>query len=204
MSIQKLRRIAELNLCENCYEKYKAILEPSIKQWLFKPLSNWREVESNITQMVMKFKCVFKTNVIFISLDGDSNEKYADEVDVKTFEEIKRWGFKKKLRYLKDNEILQDSSYNFLYRMSEIRNRIHDPFKEFSEQDFALFSWAGAITHQIHSATMFNWEENTSSNMKANAEKVAEQMLLKINERVKYNLYSHNTDPERCFGVEHT
>ena len=183
MSLKNLRKIAELNLCENCYEKYKAILEPTMKKWLLNPLSDWRNVESNITQMVMKLKGVFKTDLIFMSLDEDSNEKYANEVDVKTFQEIKhRWGFKKKIKYLKDKGVLQDSSYNFLYKVSDIRNKIHELFDGFSEQDLNLFRWADAITSQIYYATMFKWGENTSSNTKANAEKVAEQMLSKIND----------------------
>ena len=90
-------------------------------------------------------------------------------------------GIHKKIRYLKKKGVLQDSSYNFLYRMNRIRNRIHEPFKEFSEQDLALFSRASAITHQIHSATMFSKLEPISENLKSNAEKVAEQLLSKIN-----------------------
>lgn len=183
MSIKKLRKIAELNLCENCYGTYKAILEPTIKQWLFKPLNDWRQVESDITQMVMKLKGVFKTDKIFLSLDEDSNEKYANEVDVKTFRKISYgWGFKKKIQYLKKKGVLQDSSYNLLYRVNQIRNRIHDPFKEFSEQDFALFYWASAITRQIHSATVFSKLEHISENLKSNAENLAQQLLSRIND----------------------
>ena len=132
------------------------MLEPTIKRRLLNPLSDWANVESNITQMVMKLKGVFKTDVIVLSLDDYSNEKHADEVDVKTFQEIKyRWGFKEKIQYLKKERVLGESSYNFLYKLSNIRNKIHEEFNEFTEQDLNLFRWADSITFQIHHATMF-------------------------------------------------
>ncbi|UCE16180.1 MAG: hypothetical protein JSV12_00740 [Candidatus Bathyarchaeota archaeon] len=181
MSLKRLRKIAELNLCENCYEKYKAILEPSIKQWLFQPLPDWRAVESYITQMVMKLEGVFKTDVIFISLDEDSNEKYANEVDVEAFQKIKYgWSLRDKIKYLKKMGILHDFSYNLLDRVREIRNRIHDEFYEFSENDLILFHWARTITSQIHWATMFPLNKETSENVRSNAEKLAEQLLQKL------------------------
>jgi hypothetical protein len=59
---------SELNLCEVCFREYKALIEPT-KSWLFKPLSDWRTVESHVTQMTMKFKGVFKCRLSIISLD---------------------------------------------------------------------------------------------------------------------------------------
>lgn len=182
MSLKNLRKIAELNLCEDCYEKYKALLEPTIEKWLFNPLRDWRDVESCITRMVMKSKGVFKSDLIFISIDEDSN-KFANEVDVKTFREIKKWAFKRKIDYLKKEGILGDSSYNFLDRVRKIRNRIHELFNEFSEQDLALFSLAREVTFQIYNATMFNLGDAMSKNIKSNAEKVAKHWLSKINDK---------------------
>ena len=183
MSLKRLRIIAELNLCENCYKNYKAMLEPTIKKWLLNPLTEWANVESNITQMVMKLKGVFKTDVIFLTLDDNSDEKYDDEVDVKTFQEIKRhWGFKRKIKYLRDEGVLGDSSYSLLFRLSNIRNKIHEEFSEFSEQDLNLFRRAHTITYQIHHATMFKPPEGISERLKPTAEKSAEQMLSKFND----------------------
>ena len=179
-TIQDLRKVAELNLCNDCFLKYKAVIEPTIKQWLFKPLSDWRVVESYATQMAMKIKGVFKGQLIFLSLDEGDDEKYADEVDAKAFRKIKKWNLKQKIDFLHKNGVLQDSSYRFLNKVREVRNRIHDEFAELSEQDFTLFYMASAITSQIYMATMHNLGENTSTNLKSNAEKVAEQLLLKI------------------------
>jgi len=159
-----------------------SMLEPTIKRWLLNPLSDWANVESNITQMVMKLKGVFKTDVIVLSLDDDSNEKHADEVEVKIFQEIRHWGFKEKIGYLKDKGVLGESSYTFLYKLSNIRNKIHEEFSEFSEQDLNLFRWADAITFHIHRATMFEAPEGISESLKSGAEKVAEQLLSKIND----------------------
>src|SRR4030065_1297476 len=177
-TIKDLRQNAELNLCESCFQKYKMLIEPTIREWLSKPLSDWSEVESLVTRMVMKKKGVFKGKMIFISLDEDSNEKYSDEVDVKAFQKIKKWGFKHKIDYLHENGILQDSSYRFLDKVREVRNRIHDESAQFSEQDRILFHLANVVTNQIYFVTMNGLGENISNNLKSNAEKFSEQCLL--------------------------
>lgn len=43
MRVDRLRKIAELNLCKDCYEKYKTIIEPSIKKLVASPLAGWPE-----------------------------------------------------------------------------------------------------------------------------------------------------------------
>jgi len=60
-----------------------------------------------------------------------------------------------------------------------VRNTIHDEplTAELSELDYALFSVASVITSQIWSALMIDWGEDISSNIRSNAEKVAEQWL---------------------------
>jgi len=177
MEIERLRKFAELNLCKDCYQKYLALIEPSIERWLFKPLGDWRNVESYVTRMVMKHFGVFKSDAIYVSLAEDAEKKYGDKVDVKAFRKIEKWGFKKKIEYLHKHGVLGDSSYDFLYIVSDIRNKIHDWFQEFSQQDLALFSWASAITSQMHSATTMNWPSEISANIKSNAEKTAEWLL---------------------------
>ncbi len=157
------------------------LIEGTIKNWLSQPISDWRQAESYVTQMVMKTKGVFKGKTIIISLDEGDEEKCADEVDVKAFREIKKWTFKWKIDFLYKNGILQDSSYKLLDKAREIRNTIHDEFAELSEQDYTLFYIANAITSQIWSAMMIDWGEDISTNLRSNAEKVAEQWLSRIN-----------------------
>jgi len=180
-TIEDLRRIAELNLCENCFQKYKMFIEPTIGDWLSNPLSDWSEVESNITQIVMKTKGIFKGKLIFISLDEGSNEKHSDEVDVKDFKVTKKWPFQQKINYLRKKGILKGSSYIVLDTAREVRNKIHDPYAPYSEHDRTLFHIANVITYQIWYATMIEIGEDTSNNLKSEAEKIAEQYLENLN-----------------------
>ncbi|MFZ3169653.1 MAG: hypothetical protein WA130_18720 [Candidatus Methanoperedens sp.] len=53
VTIEYLNETAKINLCPTCFEIYKASIEPSIKDLLFNPIDDWRDVESNITQMVL-------------------------------------------------------------------------------------------------------------------------------------------------------
>ena len=177
ITIEDLRRTAELTFCENCFQKYKAMIEPTIRDWLFNPLSDWSEVESQVTQIVMKTKGIFKGEEIFISLDEGSNEECSDEVDVNGFNVIKRWRFKWKIDYLRKEEILKGSSYKVLDKAREIRNNIHDPYASYSEHDRTLFYIANVITDKIWRATMVEMGEDTSNDLKSKAEKNAEQYL---------------------------
>jgi hypothetical protein len=182
VTIEYLRSLAELNLCKNCFQKYKALIEPTIKNWLAKPLSDWRQAESYITQMAMKTQGVFKGKTWVISFNKGEEEKVADYVDVKAFREVEKWGFKRKIDYLHKKGILQDSAYRLMDMARVVRNTIHEEplIAELSEQDYALFSVASAITSQIWSALMIDWGEDISSNIKSNAEKVAEQWLSQV------------------------
>lgn len=181
-TIEHLRKLAELNLCDNCFQKYKAFLEPTIQSTiqslLLRPLADWIETESEITQMVMKNKGIFKGEIIVISL-GNEESEVADMVnDVKAFRKIKKWRIKDKIDYLHDTGILQDSSYELLDKAREARNRLHDLIA-FSEQDYALFRLAYIITNQIWNATMTEQKE-ISIGLKTDAERKAKQWLEKL------------------------
>jgi hypothetical protein len=180
ITTEYLRNLAELNLCENCFQKYKALIEPTIKNWLAKPLSDWRQAEAYVTQIAMKTKGVFKGKTWVISFNKGEEEKVADYIDVKAFRRIEKiMGFKDKIDYLHKNEILQDSSYSLLDKAREARNKIHaEPIlAELSEEDYTLFSMASWIASQIWSAIRFDWEDEIVTNIKSNTEKVAEQWL---------------------------
>ena len=176
MEINKLRGIAKLNFCKECYAKYTAFIEPNIRP-LSQPLPDWRGAESTLTQLVMKHKGVFKGDVIFIAIDNDMDEKWPGQVDVIAFKEIKKWSLKRKLDYLRRHGILQNASYAFLNKVREIRNKIHEEFYDFSEEDMTLFRYARFITDQISGAILYDMPETFSATMTSNAEKMAEQLL---------------------------
>ena len=85
----------------------------------------FRQAESQITQIVMKTKGVFKGNTWVLSFNKSEEEKAADYIDVKAFRKIEKMGFKDKIDYLHKNGILQDSSYRLLDKAREARNKIH-------------------------------------------------------------------------------
>lgn len=179
VTIEYLGKIAELNLCQICFQKYKAIIEPSIKHYLSQPLSDFRQAESQITQIVMKTRGVFKGNIWILSFNKGEEEKVAEYIDVNAFRKIEKMGFKDKIDYLHKNGILQGSSYIILDKAREARNKIHaEPIlAEISEEDYTLFSMANWITSQIWSAMRFDWDEEITANINSNTEKVAEQWL---------------------------
>jgi hypothetical protein len=176
VTIEYLEKMAELNLCQDCFQKYKALIEPSIKRYLSQPLSDFRLAESQITQIMMKTKGVFKGNLWVLSFNKGEEEKVADYIDVKAFRKIEKMSFKGKIDYLHKNGMLQDYSYSILDKARDARNKIHAE-TELSKEDYALFSMANWITNQIWSTIRFNWEKEQIANIKFNTEKVAEQWL---------------------------
>lgn len=177
-TVEHLRKMVELNFCDKCFQKYKEFIEPTIQSTiqalLLRPLNDWIETESEITQIVMKNKGVFKGTAIVLFL-GKNENKFADMVDVKAFKEIKKWNFKRKIDYLHASDVLQDSSYELLNKARETRNRLHDLIV-FTEEDYALFHLAFIITHQIWNATVID-KKDISNWLKTDAEKYAKQWL---------------------------
>lgn len=184
MSLEQLSRSAELNFCEKCFRVYKALIEPSIKLMLFKPMAQWREVESYVTQMLAKAMGVVKGDLGIISL-GEFVDKRTDEelanrfdVDPKAFRKIEKWGFKSTVKYLKDKGVPQKHSHSFLYMISDIRNRIHTAFDEFSEKDLEVFRLADALEFQVRHNTMWvrNIPEEAVIRTRASIEAVAQSL----------------------------
>ena len=100
---------------------------------------------------------------------------------MKDFKATKKLNFKRKIDYLRKKGILNISSYKVLDTAREVRNKIHDPYAPYSEHDRTLFYIANVITHQIWCATMIEMGEDTSNNLKSEAERMSEQYLENLN-----------------------
>jgi hypothetical protein len=179
ITIEYLRKNAELNLCKDCFRKYLAIIEPSIKRYVSQPLYDFRQAESQITQIVMKTKGVFKGEMWVLSFNKGEEKEVDDYIDVKAFRKIEKMRFKDKINYLHKKGILKDSSYSILDKAREARNKIHtEPILTgLSEEDYALFSMASWITSQIYTMIRFDMGEEITTNIKSNTEKVTERWL---------------------------
>jgi len=182
-SIEDLRGLAKLNLCEECYKKYTAIIEPNIRPWMsLEPSIYCRNVDFFITLMVMKLEGVF-SGYTFLTIDEDMDEKNAQGVNIKAFRNIKRnWSLSRKIDYLKEHGILKASSHKLLHKARKIRNIFsHDPFINIPEKDLELLECASTLTDRLWSATEFS--EKNSVYMLSNAEKYAELLLSTYNMR---------------------
>lgn len=180
VTIEQLRRLAELNLCPDCFRRYKIIIEPSIVLYLSQPLYDWRIAESQITQVVMKTKGIFKSDITVLLIDEGDEEDVSSEVDVKEFRKIEKMSFKSKIKYLHDNGIIQNSSYIILDKARGARNKIHaEPnLVELSSEDYALFSMASWISNTIW-ISVLDRSEKIATQIRSNTEKAAELWLKK-------------------------
>lgn len=139
-------------------------------------------MESNITQMVMIHQGVFKTDIIFIST-GKWDDKIHEDVDKDLFYKIKKWGFKRKIDYLKKMLILPESCYTLIDKARERRNLIHeDPLVfEFTDNDLELFSQAYAVSDNLLQAMRTKFPEDVKQGMIYRCETSSQRYLTKHN-----------------------
>lgn len=166
--IEKLNGVAKSNFCEDCYQKYLDLIQGEIEFLLSEPMSDWRQVESNINDIVMKALGFVKKR-----MDSTAVSLYIEGFIRKVAKE--RWTFKSKLQFLRQQDVIGESLYNFLDKVREIRNNIHPPSK-FSEKDYSLFKEAKELTNLISSIILFDlkgvWERELTI-----VEKHAKQLL---------------------------
>ena len=176
-TIANLRKLAELNFGPECYKKYLALIEPGIKSIIENYFSAWKNIESTITQMVMRHKGVFKTNTSIISTNLDEIEKYSHLLDVETFKEITKWKLGQKIDYLHKNGVMGDSTYKLFDLLREKRNTIHDPEVKFSEEDLAIFAYASSIAFFLNVEVLGSKDTENKTKVMYDTEKSSEFLL---------------------------
>jgi len=185
MSLEILRSVAKLNLCERCFQIYLSLIEPTAKEFLLAPLSDWGEIESNITWMTLKSKGVFKReNHIVVELDEEeSGEGYSEIIDVDALRKIQQeWGFMKKARHLYEQGILKPFSFKLLIKLSKIRNKLHKYAYRFTEKEFELFSQAKPLFTSLGFAVLWTKDQNRLKRIVEDVDKQAEKLIAQIEE----------------------
>ena len=168
---EQLKKMAELNFCKDCYQKYLALIHCGVEYLLSEPLSDWRQTEANIDIMWIKAKGLYNgvNSTVFFPHEG-------------ALQKAKKEKLWRKLKYLKAKGILNDSTYEFLGKVSERRNKIHSQTK-FSKQDYVLFREAKALTGTMQIPIIHDLKDDGWKNVLANVEKHAKQLLSKLNSK---------------------
>jgi hypothetical protein len=163
---EKLKKLAELNFCENCYSKYLALIHGEIEYFLSEPISDWRQTEENINILWIKAKGLYVANSTIFSPCENAFTKARNET------------VKNKLKDLNDKGLINDYTHDFLNKVRKRRNKIHPPLK-FSKQDYNLFREAKTLTDTMLMPIMFDLKDDRWKNLLANVEKHAKQLLEK-------------------------
>ncbi len=185
-TLKQLRDIADLNLCEKCIPVYEKIIEPNIKPMIGGYFYYWKDMEWRVTVLVMQLEGVFKKKGSIL-IDFESSEeakRYSDEIDPERWNEINRFNFERKLKYLYKKGILGKSSYNLLETLRKNRNKkMHRPYKDFGESDMIEFSYGAHIVQNIWLTIFAISDSDIIENMRKSAEKQAEVYLAEITKR---------------------
>jgi len=179
-SIEELRKIAQLNLCGSCYKKYLAFLEPTIKEYVERPLSDWGEVEEHVTYLAMRKWGVFRNDKIVSFKDGEEND-FPDEIDGTAYRSFKKERLRTisaQIKYLHREGVFGENTFKLLEKARVARNKIHpSPDAAFTKEDYGLFYVAKGITSQLRLFSFLNPGKEMPSEMRIAIEKFAEQYL---------------------------
>ena len=180
-TLEQLRRDVELNLCDKCYPKYLGFIEPGIRELIVTRLDDMKSMESIITQMVMIHKGVFKKDIVFISI-GKWDDKFHEDVHKDLFYDIKKWGFKRKIDYLKKVHILPESCYKLLDKARDRRNLIHEHplVYKFTDEDLELFSQAHNVSANLLLVMTAKFPENIKQNLISRCETSSQRYLASL------------------------
>jgi hypothetical protein len=176
-SIGQLRALAKMNLCDRCFTTYTEIIEPTVKNYLFSPLEEWRRAESSIFQITMRLAGAYKTQVSVYNIDENKFDNVAHLVDKDKYLEIKCWSFKRRIDYLHKQGFLGDASHLFFDEARKVRNKIHADFTESSEKDLDMLSVAGGLASQFLFAVVPPTKDDISAAIKSRAETLAKNLL---------------------------
>jgi hypothetical protein len=152
-----------------------------VRELVAERLDDWRSTESIITQMGMKYRGIFKTDMWVISI-GDWDDKFHEHVDKDLFLKTKKWSFLKKIKYLKKNNLLPEPCYNLLNTARERRNMIHeDPLVyRFTEEDLNLFYIGHSVSANLQQVMRFNWSDDVKQRIIEGCEVSCQAYLDKI------------------------
>ena len=169
---EKLKKMAELNFCETCYQKYVMLIHGQVEHLLSEPLFDWTQTEDNINKLWIKAKGYYKQRT-------DSTVFSPSKTAFNRARGEKLW---KKLDFLKREKIIGDSFYRFLEKVSDRRNKVHPPSK-FSKQDYVLFREARGLTDTILMPIIFDLKDDRWKRLLTNVENHAKQVLSKLNSK---------------------
>jgi hypothetical protein len=164
---EKLKKMAELNFCEDCYSKYLALIHGEIEYLLSEPISDWRQTEENINVLWIKAKGLY---------DAKKSPRFSPYENA--FQKATKEKLWTKLQFLRKSEIINDFTYEFLDKVRERRNKIHPPSK-FSQQDYTLFREAKALTDAMVPPIIFDLKDAIWKKELDNIEKYAKRLLEK-------------------------
>ena len=99
LTIDGLRKFAELNMDEKCYSIYLHLIEPNIKSMLKHYLRGWQDLETLVTRMTMRSKGAYKTNLDALFSEGDDQEKYANVVEISIYNKVDEMSFYQKIKH---------------------------------------------------------------------------------------------------------
>jgi hypothetical protein len=143
---EKLKKLAELNFCGDCYNKYLLLIHGEIEYLLSEPISDWRQTEQNIDILWIKAKGLYDVKSSMFHPLENAFKKAKDE---------KLW---KKLKFLRDNGIINNFTYKFFDKVSKRRNKIHS-LSKFSKEDYILFREAKTLTDVMQPVIIFDLKD---------------------------------------------
>lgn len=178
--IAELRGLAELNLSDECFQKYLQLIEPGIESMLGEYFKHWQNFEAFLSLSLMRHLGAFKTRVAVIQLDEDEIEKFGDQVEISKYRKVRDMSVFLMIEYLWEHQLIGPKTQEFFHFVRKRRNRIHTYDGIWSEEDRALFEWAWSLVHHVYLQLSGSGLYQSPEAMKLVVENTATALLAKV------------------------
>ena len=144
-----------------------ALFQAEIEYLWSEPIADWRQTEQNLKILWIKAKGYYTIKSTVFSPNDNA------------FKKAKNEPVYNKLIFLKNEKIIQNSTYEFLNKARKRRNKVHPP-NRFSKQDYIMFREAKTLTDILFLHAVRNVKDDIWRNVMASIEEHAKILLEKF------------------------
>lgn len=140
-TLDELKLIAEMNLCDNCRKLYAALIEPTVKAMVSEFFHDWQGVEANVRFILAYNSGAFKKRPYPFDIGKEESlEPFAADIDLEVYNGIRELKFSEMVYELQLRGIIKENLHGLLMEIARRRNKLDRHKVAIPEIDRILFS----------------------------------------------------------------
>ncbi|NOJ27662.1 MAG: hypothetical protein DA330_06595 [Nitrososphaera sp.] len=128
-TLENIRNLAKLNLKDDCFQVYLAIIEPNIKSMMESYFKDWQGIEVYVRLLYLIYNGVYRKipGPYIVDIEkGETPEMFRENItDMTLFKKLYWRSFSRMLRELYEEKAIGPNLYELLSILNRRRNQIH-------------------------------------------------------------------------------